>query len=90
MEQVLSLKDVITCAINKIEVGETKKEAVQEITSYVENNYINKAMIQDLINLPLDDVAILHQEGFDFGVNGGELNGIVLKKEGQNNGEKTY
>ena len=36
----MKLKDVITCAVNGLEAGvDTKREAIDAILSYVNNNY---------------------------------------------------
>ena len=36
----MNLKDVITCAVNGLEAGvDTKREAIDAILSYVNNNY---------------------------------------------------
>ncbi len=79
-----NLNDVVTCAINKLEAGETKKEAVQEITSFVENNYINKETIQNLGTLSIIEVEKLHEMGFEFEVNSGKVAGLRFVQGGLN------
>ena len=74
------LNEVVMGAINGIEAGDTKKEAVESIASFVEGNYINKDMIQDLSNLSIADVEKLGDLGFVFNISDGKVSGMVLSR----------
>lgn len=77
MQALNSLNAVIMCAINGIEAGDTKKEAVQSITSFVEENYMRKATLGDLGSLPIGEAAALHERyGMEFKVNDGKVFGV--------------
>lgn len=45
----MSLKDVITCAVNGLEAGvDTKREAIEAILTYVNSNYTENNSLQEL------------------------------------------
>jgi hypothetical protein len=71
------LNSVVLRAINGMEAGDTKQEAVQSITSFVKMNYIRKATLGDLDNLPAEDAMMLHERhGIEFKVNDGKVSGV--------------
>lgn len=77
MQAINTLNAVVMCAINGLEAGDTKKEAVQSITSFVEENYMRKATLGDLGSLPLAEAAALHEKyGMEFKVNDGKVLGV--------------
>lgn len=78
---VSNLNDVVMCAINGIEAGDTKKEAAQSITSFVEANYIAKTMIQELRDITIADAEKLYSMGFEFTVNDGRIAEIKTNAE---------
>ena len=80
MRTEMNLNEVVMCAINGVEVGDTKKEAVMSITSFVEANYINKATIQDLSNLSISEIEKLYEMGFEFHINDGKVAGLILRQ----------
>jgi len=84
MRTEMNLNEVVMCAINGVEVGDTKKEAVMSITSFVEANYINKATIQDLSNLSISEIEKLYEMGFEFHINDGKVAGLILRQGGLN------
>ena len=57
---------------------------VESITSFVEGNYINKDMIQDLSNLSIADVEKLGDLGFVFNISDGKVSGMVLSRRVRN------
>lgn len=80
MEALANLNVVTIRAINGMEVGETKKEAVQSITSFVEKNYIRKTTLGDIGSLPVEDAVMLHEKhGLEFKVNDGKVLGFKIK-----------
>lgn len=81
MEAIMSLDMVATRAINGFEVGETKKEAVHSITSFVETNYVSKTTLADMGNLPVEDAVMLNKKhGIEFVVNDGKVLGFKIKR----------
>ncbi|MBU5312242.1 hypothetical protein KQI38_09400 [Tissierella carlieri] len=81
MEAIMSLDMVATRAINGIEVGETKQEAIHLITSFVESNYIRKTTLADMGSLPIKDAVVLNERhGIEFVVNDGKVMGFKIKK----------
>jgi len=77
MERLNILSDVVMRAINGIEAGEQKKEAVQSVTSFVEENYMRKATFGDLGKLPLGDAVVLNKRyGMEFKVKDGKVSGV--------------
>ena len=78
MKGLTDLNSVVMCAINGMQAGDTKQEAVQSITSFVEGSYINKKTVQDLGNVSIEDVEKLHEMGFEFNINDGRVTGLIL------------
>lgn len=71
------LNTVVLRAINGLEAGESKQEAIQSITSFVGSNYIKKATFADIGNLPLEDAVMLNDvHGLEFSINDGKIKGI--------------
>lgn len=82
------LNSIVMRAINGVEAGETKQEAIQTITSFVKDNYIKKATLGDLGSLPLEEAILLHEtHGIEFNINGGKVKGIRFR--GVNHHENT-
>lgn len=46
----LSLKEVVTCAINHIEIGgEDKQEIINQVVGYVETHYISTERVKEVV-----------------------------------------
>ena len=84
MKGLTDLNSVVMCAINGMQAGDTKQEAVRSITSFVEGSYINKKTVQDLGNVSIEDVEKLHEMGFEFNINDGRVTGLILRQGGMN------
>lgn len=77
MRALNCLNDVIMCAINGIEAGDTKREAVSSISTFVEENYMRKATFGDLGQLPIGEAAMLNERfGMEFKVKNGKVSGV--------------
>lgn len=71
------LSDVIMCAINSIEAGDSKKEAVQSIASFVEDHYMRKTKFADPGELPALEAKELNERcGMEYKVHDGKVLGI--------------
>lgn len=78
---VKTLDEVVLRAINGIEVGESKKEAVKEVSAFVDENYINKATLSDISILPAKDAADLYQKfGIEFHIKDGRFTGLRIER----------
>ena len=86
MKKVINdLNSVVMRAINGVEAGETKQEAIQAITSFVKNNYIKKAVLGDIENLPLEEAIFYHEAyGTEFDIRGGKVEGIRFREDTHN------
>lgn len=72
MKGLNNLNDVIVCAINKVEIGDTKQQAVQDISSFVKSNYIDMKALKNINTLPIQEAKRLHEEhSVEFEVNDG-------------------
>lgn len=68
MSKNLSLKEIITCAMNALEAGvDSKQEAVNEIESYVNEHYISNS---ELEVVPMEVYEGTDQQGRRFRVAG--------------------
>lgn len=86
MKRVISdLNSVVMRAINGVEAGETKQEAVQAITSFVKNNYIKGTILGDIGNLPLEEAMFYHEAyGTEFDIRNGKVEGIRFRENTHN------
>lgn len=49
MNKTLSLKEIITCAVNALQAGvDSKDEAVDNIMSYVNEHYTNNEQLEEV------------------------------------------
>lgn len=74
MEALKNLNDVVVCAINSMDAGDSKKDVIHSITSYVKSKYIDMAEITDMENLSVTRAQWLHERfGIEFDVNAGNV-----------------
>jgi hypothetical protein len=72
------LNSVVLRAINGIEAGDTKQEAVQSITSFVKKEYIPVMALKKLDQLLISEAQRLHEEyGIEFEISHDWINGKV-------------
>ncbi len=81
VEAVKSLDDVLLRAINGIEIGECKKEAVKEVSNFVDKNYIKKVSLSDINIIPAKDADTLYKQfGIEFQIKDGKFAGLRIER----------
>lgn len=78
MVELNSLDVVVKRAINGLEAGDTKKEAIDSITAFVENNYI-RPTLKDINSMDVNDAIELNKRhGIEFNIADGKVIGIRM------------